>query len=244
MSEVTEKRKKRKSRPAEIIGYVFIALIIAALLLVLALRATKHTVFIFNRTTIWVMTPSMEPEIPERSYILIKKTAPEDVKVGDVIVFRSDDPLLNGAFNTHRVVGIVGDNAEFITRGDANLKNDDYTAKAQNVIGVYVGTLPVLTAMGRFLFTGMGMIITVTVVFAIMMAMYVPEIVRATRRRTEELEEKRKAIIDEKVREEVERMKAENAAGNAKDAGTDETKADEAGGEDRGGESGGEDPDK
>ena len=98
-------------------------------------KASQHTVFIFGRTTVWVMTPSMEPQIPAQSYILVKRVSAEEVNVGDVIIFRSDDPSLDGSFNTHRVIEIIGDHEEFVTKGDANLIKDGYTAKADKIEG-------------------------------------------------------------------------------------------------------------
>ena len=225
MSEAkkTPENKKRR-RAVEIIGYIIIFLIMATLVLVIAMKAKNQTVFIFKRTMMWVMTPSMEPEIPESSYILVKKATAADVKLGDVIVFRSDDPMLGGAFNTHRVIGIIGDNEEFETKGDGNPGPDKYTAKAENVVGIYVKTLPVMTSIGRFMFSSIGIIITITAVFGMIMIIYVPEIAKGTRRRAEELEKKKQAIFEERVRAEVERLKAEKngAPPEAHDESSDE----------------------
>ena len=158
------------------------------------------------------MTPSMEPTIPERSYILVEKADPDSIIVGDVIMFRSEDPALNGANNTHRVVEISEDKKSFTTKGDANTVADSEPAKAENVIGVYVKNLPVLSAVGRFLFSGIGMIITMTLIFVIIMIIYLPDIIRATREKSNQLEEKRQAQIADLVRAEVERLKRENTA--------------------------------
>ncbi|MBO4216728.1 MAG: signal peptidase I [Clostridia bacterium] len=215
--------KKKKRRAVEIIGYIVIFAIAALLIFVIAMRATNRTVFVFDRTTLWVITPSMDPEIPAKSYILIRKATAADVKVGDVIAFRSDDPMLAGSLNTHRVIAVIGDNEEFVTKGDNNANADKYTAKAANVVGIYVKTLPTMTALGRFLFSGIGIVITVTIVLGTVMIMYVPEISRGTRRRTEELEKKRKELIDERVREEVERLMAEQAAKQAAEPASEPT---------------------
>ncbi len=212
MSEKVEKKTKKRRRASEIIGYIVISLIVLLLVFIIIMKVTNHTVFIFGRTTMWVMTPSMEPEIPAKSYIFIREATADEVRLGDVIVFRSDDPMLDGALNTHRVVGIVGSNDEFVTKGDNNAVADKYTAKAENVVGIYIKTLPVMSAIGRFVFSGIGIVITITVILGTVMFMYVPEIIRGTRRRTEELELKRQELIDERVRAEVERLKAENAA--------------------------------
>lgn len=197
-----------------IFGYVVVGLIAALLVFVLLTRASGNVAFIFGRTLMWVRTGSMEPTIPEKSYILVEKINAADVSVGDVIVFRSDDPALEGAYNTHRVVRVVGNNDEFVTKGDNNQSNpveDKYTAKAANVIGVYRSNLPLLTLFGRFFATKIGIIVAFTLIFAVMLIIYVPDMMRLNRERTEELQRKRQEQIDERVRAEVERMKLENA---------------------------------
>ena len=149
MEDVKEvKKPKKRHKVAGIIGYILIFAIILVLAFVVISKVTNHTVFIFDRTTAWVMTPSMEPEIPAQSYILLKRVDPSTIKVGDVITFLSDDPDLKSlnAYNTHRVVEIIGDNEEFVTKGDANSIDDGaYSAKAENIVGRYVKTLHVMT---------------------------------------------------------------------------------------------------
>lgn len=224
MKSTQAKKTSKRRKISEIIGYLVIFLIIAVLLSVLVSKMTNHTVFIFGRTTAWVITPSMEPQIPAQSYILVKKADVSQIKVGDVIMFRSDDPSIGGAFNTHRVVEIIGDGEEFVTKGDANIAKDEYTAKAGNVVGVYEKNLPLITAVGRFLFSGIGILITVTLIFVIIMIIYVPDIVRANKARTEEIERLHREQIDERIREEVERLRSENAStGNEKNETPEKT---------------------
>ena len=96
----------------------------------------------------------MEDEIPQDSYILIKRADPEDVRLGDVICFYSTDPTIYGMPNTHRVVEepIITDTGyEFVTRGDANLANDNVRAQGDRLIGIYVKNLDGLTSFSEFL---------------------------------------------------------------------------------------------
>lgn len=228
MTKTTEKKKKTVLRRVTgIIGYVLIFAIAALFVFVISFKANNRTMFIFGRAAVWVMTPSMEPTIPERSYILIKEIKNKnisEIEVGDVIMFSSEDPELNGANNTHRVVEIKGDREEFITKGDANLLQDSTPVKPENVRGIYVKNLPVLTAIGRFLFSGIGMVITMTLVFVIIMIIYLPDLIRATRNKSNELEQKKQQQIEELVREEVERLKRENEAKmNTSDMGQENT---------------------
>lgn len=91
-----------------------------------------------------VLTGSMKPEIPENSMLLIQKADAASLQVGDVISFFSPDPSLNGALNTHRIVGIaeVDGSLQFTTKGDANLIEDQYPVDESRVVGrvIFVST--------------------------------------------------------------------------------------------------------
>lgn len=191
-----------------VVGYIVIFMMIVALVLILRGNIRGEVTFIGGQAIMWVKTPSMEPKIPERSYIVIEKTTPADVRVNNIIVFRSDDPMLDGAYNTHRVVEVIGDHEEFVTKGDNNAVADKYTAKAENIVGKYKRNLPMLSVFGRLLQTPTGVIISVTLMFGIILLLYVPDMVKATKERTELIEKKRREQIDELVKQEVEKLRA------------------------------------
>lgn len=218
MTKTTDIKPSRKKtvfrRITGIIGYLLIFLIAALFIFVIVFKVNNRTMFIFGRAPVWVMSPSMEPTIPERSYILVRSASADEIQIGDVIMFKSSDPTLNGANNTHRVVAISDDRQSFTTKGDANLSDDSYPVNANNIVAVYERNLPVLTAIGRFLFSGIGIVITLTLIFVIIMIIYLPDVIKATREKSKELEDKRQAQIEELVRAEVEklRQKDEEAA--------------------------------
>jgi signal peptidase I len=204
-------KKSVLRRVGGIFGYLLIIVIAVVLCFVLVSNVRGNITFIGGRTAMWVMTPSMEPVIPERSYILVKQAAADEVQVGDVLVFRSDDPALQGACNTHRVVEIIGDHAEFVTKGDNNPGNDQQTAKAANVVGIYEKNLPILSTFGRFLSSGVGIVIAGTLVFVILMLMYVPDMIRARRQKEADLQQAHEARINELVKAELEHLQAQSA---------------------------------
>ncbi|MGN1099836.1 MAG: S26 family signal peptidase, partial [Christensenellales bacterium] len=43
-------------------------------------------------SVLWVLTDSMEPTIPSRSYILVRNVTADEIEVNDVITFSSKDP--------------------------------------------------------------------------------------------------------------------------------------------------------
>ena len=147
--------------------YVFFA---AVLLLVIGLAMAKFSnqvFFLGDRATVWILTDSMEDTIPAQSYIQIRKVDPDEIQVGDVITFYSDDPVLRGYLNTHRVVEISEDGATFITKGDAALSNDKYPARAEAVVGVYEKNLELLSVAGRIFQSPAGLICTFALLAAV-----------------------------------------------------------------------------
>jgi signal peptidase I len=66
-----------------------------------------------------VMSGSMEPAIHPGDVVLTERIAPLDVKIGDVITFRS--PERQNRLLTHRVreVTVKGNRVQFVTKGDA-----------------------------------------------------------------------------------------------------------------------------
>ncbi len=162
----------RIQKKAKLVGKIlFYVFFFAVLLLVVGMMISKignRVFFLGNRATIWVMTDSMEDAIPAESYIQIRKADASEIREGDVITFYSDDPMLQGHLNTHRVVEIVDDGEAFITKGDNNVINDAYPARAEAVIGVYEKNLGFLTAAGRLFQTKIGLLCIFVLIAVVM----------------------------------------------------------------------------
>ena len=134
------------------------AIILLALLLIniTASKMRGEVPKVFGYSIMYITTGSMEDEIPIGSYILIKEVRPEEVKQDDIICFYSEDPLIYGYPNTHRVVEdpvVTEDGYEYVTRGDANSKNDPINAKSDRLIGRYVKRLSALSEVLDFVTT-------------------------------------------------------------------------------------------
>lgn len=196
-------------RVLNIAAYVVIALLAVFVVFLFVSRASGKPTFVGKHTVMWVLTESMKNDddpkkgIDPKTYILVEKVDPKKIEVGDVITFISDDPSIQGSLNTHRVIEVIGDHAEFRTKGDHNLAPDTYTAKAENVVARYVRKLPVLTALGRFFLTGGGLIVAFVVIIGITVAAFVPDFVKSSR----EKKAKEQEEMERRVREEVEKLK-------------------------------------
>ena len=88
------KLKKIAKTIGNILGYVVMAALVAITAFVMISNARGEVPFLGKYSVMWVLTESMEPEIPARSNILIEKADPSTLEVGDIIVFISDDPSI------------------------------------------------------------------------------------------------------------------------------------------------------
>ena len=152
------KCNKKLKLVVKILFYVVFAAVLVLVVGMLISKMTNQVFFVGDRAAIWVVTDSMEDQIPAQSYIQIRKVDPSQIEVDNVITFYSDDPTLQGNLNTHRVVEVSEDGRTFVTKGDNNLGNDQYPVRAESVVGVYEKNLTVLTFFGRLMQTKVGLL--------------------------------------------------------------------------------------
>ena len=158
--------KSKKKLIGKIIGalwWVFVILLALVLVKIMAAKMSGKVPTVFNYSVIYIVSGSMEDEIPRNSYILIKKVDADEVKRDDIICFYSTDPSIYGLPNTHRVVEdpiVTEQGIEFVTRGDANPANDTTNAEGDRLIGVYVKRLEALDKLTG-LISGKGVIIVI-----------------------------------------------------------------------------------
>lgn len=149
--------------------YVFLGFMFLVLVSIFISRMQGDVPRVFGFSIMKISSGSMEDTIPTGAHILIKKTAPEDIKKGDIICFYSEDPKIYGYPNTHRVIEdpIKTDSGyEYVTQGDFNPLKDEVTAKGDKLIGRYVIKLTFLTAITDFFTTKFMLVCMVTVQLA------------------------------------------------------------------------------
>lgn len=87
-----------------------------------------------------VVSGSMEPAIPVGSLLYIQNARPEEMEENDVIAFCGGKDA--GSIITHRVVENRTLMGEFITKGDANAKEDLSPVPYSDFIGVVRISIP------------------------------------------------------------------------------------------------------
>ena len=206
-------KNKKTKLIVNIATWVLLGVILAFAVFNVVMKSTNQVVFIFGRANLFVLTNSMEPTIPEKTYISIEKVSPENIKEDDIITFYSDDPSIAGSLNTHRVKEIiVGEDGKlyFRTKGDHNSIADNYLVSSDKIVGRYVSNLVITTFLGRFFMSTGGLIVILLLIMLMAASLIAPMFKKKQPENNEQpSEEEKQKLIDEMVKAEVERMKKE-----------------------------------
>ena len=200
---------KLKLTPGKIAYAVLILLLVILVFYLVIVRIAGGVPSLFGYSVVRIVTPSMDPKIPVGSFVLIKKAPPEEIRVGDIITFYTDDPdpAVAGKTITHRVLSISCTDGKYVfqTKGDNKETNpvpDAYPARGEKLVGRYVcGMLPV-TAVVTLFRTHLPVAILVTVL--------IPTIIltqSAIRKRMKAIPAEREDLIRRRVEEELARLK-------------------------------------
>lgn len=114
-----------------------------------------------------IATGSMVPNINILDAVInMRVDDPSDLKVGDVITFRSSSPTSINLTITHRIKAITKDydgNICYVTKGDANPVEDEACAKFNNIIGKVIIRIPGLGYIQKFLASGVGWLLFILI---------------------------------------------------------------------------------
>lgn len=205
---------KNKKRTIKTIVGVFLsvaAIAVAALVFAVAVfsKINNRPAYFFNHSFMYVETGSMSPVIKEKSYVLMKKYDGKPLSEGDVIAYRMTDTSspLYGELIVHRVYKVTETEGVYVTKGDANSAPDEKTVSAENIEAVYVCNLPVLTFIGKLYTSPLGLVAIIALFAFVFAFVYVPDIIAVFKEDSaNNSEQKKQAIIDRRVREEVQKM--------------------------------------
>ena len=151
-------KKNRKNPVAAICSALGTLLLI--IIVVACLPLTVPKVFGYEMYT--VISGSMEPSIPTGSLVYIMDMEPQDVADGDVIAFYGGHD--SNAIITHRVVKNRVVMGEFVTKGDANEKEDMNPIPYMNFLGRVELSIPVVGELAQMLTSMEGKIAAGTLI--------------------------------------------------------------------------------
>ena len=208
------KKEKKQGRVGTIIGIVLCLLLVPILvinvtIIIKGLVNPNKVPSVGGYSPLIVLTPSMDakpdPVIKAGDLIFIKQIDVQDVKEGDVIAFFDPQSQSNGVL-THRVKEITTDDEgkpAFVTQGDANNAEDPAKAPFDNFVGIYKGKIPGAGNVAMFLQSTPGLIVCIAIPLVLLVAF---ELIRRKKY------EKAKNKDTEALLEELEALKAKQAA--------------------------------
>lgn len=180
--------------------------IVIVMVLVAALLAGARLVGLQVYT---VISGSMEPNYHLGSIIYVQKIEPTELKERDVITFM----LGENTVATHRIIEIVPDENDptvlrFRTKGDANQIEDSNLVHHKNVLGKVVATIPYLGYVSDFVQHPPGTYITLGAAAIMILAVFLPDILMPEKKKETEELEAGTSDENEKLKAEIESLKA------------------------------------
>ena len=164
-------QKNSRKKTWNIISNILFFAVLAAIAVGAFFISQGDKIPVMGYSLLNVLTWSMEPEIPQGSLVIIRKTDPNEIKISDDITFMVDEHTSV----THRVIGIIeeynGTGARgFETQGINNDTPDFDIVIAENVAGVVRACVPRLGSWLAWLreniiltIGGMGGIVLLTI---------------------------------------------------------------------------------
>lgn len=135
--------------------------VVFVILLALALIAVLAPLAGFRLDV--VQSGSMSPAMGVGDLAVASPVRPEDIGVGDTIIFRSRD---GGMLVCHRVIAVNESDGTFQTKGDANEDPDLYPVRPQDVVARVGVSIPVLGYAVGFMKSpwGWGLLIAIALI--------------------------------------------------------------------------------
>lgn len=171
MVESNTEKKIKENKILKIIGNigfaVFMIIMLILILITAQSRFTGREPSLLGHRIYIVDSGSMAPTIPMDSMIIIKEVSADEIKENDIVTFYagSSDTRV-----THRVVEIIEDEKQFVTRGDANNTEDASILQGDRIIGKLAFSIPFVGTLFRFLSSipGIVMLAVLGILFIIL----------------------------------------------------------------------------
>lgn len=167
-----------------------------------------------------VLSDSMRDTFAVGDMSVSKTVEPETLEPGDIITFKSIDPVNYGSVVTHKIREITTHEGEpaFVTYGTTTGVNDAYPVPFDNVIGEYQFRLPKMGYFLEFLRTPAGYFTIILIPFLVLIALQAVKFIRLARQYKAEQQAEiaaQKAEVEaqrqetQQMKEELERLRAQ-----------------------------------
>lgn len=135
-----------------IVYTLFYVLVVLMLLAVVLQRVSNNSISLGGYRLFSVLTGSMAPEYNVGDILIAKEIKPEDIKVGDDIVYVGNVDSFSNKIVTHRVIETKNENGEyrFITQGIANTEQDPEIGQDQ-IYGKVIYKMQIISSINKMI---------------------------------------------------------------------------------------------
>ena len=155
------KRRKDINNRIKKLVFIFLVIILYNIVLLYMSYIDKFdTPSFYIYKAYLISTESMEPEIKKGDVIIIKKVDEEQLRVNDIITFKTDEEVI-----THRIVQINDDGMEktYVTKGDNNNVEDPEVLTYEEIEGKQIIKIPGLGKIIAGLKNGIVIILVILI---------------------------------------------------------------------------------
>lgn len=146
--------KVKNNKPLKVIWNIFYAILVIFVLLLLLIvimqRVSNNKVTLGGFSIFNIVTASMEPKYMIGDVLLAKNVSPQEIEIGDDVVYKGEKGNFAGKIVTHQVIDIEEENNErkFHTKGLANDEEDPVISSSQ-VYGEVIYKIKTLSIISK-----------------------------------------------------------------------------------------------
>lgn len=189
--------KIKNNKALKIIGnilyYLLVLFVLLILLVVIFQRVTKNSASIGGIRIFNIVTESMVPKYNVGDILVSKTKAPEDIKIGDDLVYLGNKDSFTGKIVTHRVIAIDKNESgqyEFHTKGIANTAEDPVVSESQ-IYGTIIYKTHILSFISKVINNLYGFYFLIFIPLTILIIVKIIKIHNEKNQDDEEIEEEK-----------------------------------------------------
>jgi len=163
----------------KILSMILYILLIIVLCVVIIQKFSNNNLSFFGYRIFRVASGSMVPEYKVNDILLVKDTAAKDIRVGDNISYTKEINEETYSIITHKVIAIdenFKNELDFHTKGIANTLEDPIV-KEEQIYGVVVRKLYLLSVINRLINTVYGFILLVIIPLVLIICSNIKELI-------------------------------------------------------------------
>jgi signal peptidase I len=159
-----------KSKIYKVIQIIAVCAIGVFLIMTIFQKIFPNTDTFFGFKTFVIVSRSMEPKLKVGDVILVKKTAPDKIKINDTISYQGMSGDFSGKIITHQVKNIMTENGRYIfyTKGLKNTAMDPAVYEEQ-VYGVLAYRFILLSIASKVVRNTFGFIFLIVIPLSILL---------------------------------------------------------------------------